>query len=69
VEVLAAHRAHERVRHGRHDPLVLPELGRHLVRARHIQPLCDELLGDLLLVAGVEIGVQQTHRHRVGVRR
>jgi len=35
------------------------------VRARHVEPARDELLGDELLVGSVEVGVEEAHRDRV----
>ena len=57
------------VRDGGHDPLVLPELGRDLVRAGHVEAPGPERVGDHLLVRRVEVGVEQAHRHRIDIVR
>ncbi len=64
AQVGPAHGAQVGVHHRRGGPLVLPELGRHLVRAAHVVALVAEAPRHGPLVGGVEVGVQQAHRHR-----
>ena len=66
-EVVAAQRPQPGVRDGRDGPLVLAELGRHLVGARHVEPAVAQHAGDGLLVGRVEVRVQEAHGDRVDV--
>ena len=70
LQVGAAGRAEVGVHHGRDRPLVLPELGRHLVGARHVvaqaRAACAATASSW---PAVEVGVQQAHRDGLGLDR
>jgi len=59
LEIGAAHRSEVGVHDRRDGPLVLTELGRHLVRRRHVETALTQDGGDGAFVRGIEIGVQQ----------